>query len=324
MRTPNSTPEPLTADQIERLTALRDKYQQHIYSLITNPMKPVYFDLSKVYPDTDNVGELLNQLDDLKKCLDSFRPLNAAQVQNLQEAWDTEYTYESNRIEGNTLTLQETSLVINDGITIGGKSMREHLEVINHKEAINHIRELADKNTALNEYVLNSIHSLVLMGIDRENAGQYRRVPVTISGAKHVPPQPFMVPKLMEDYFLFYEANKDTLHPVQLAADLHEKLVTIHPWIDGNGRTSRLVMNLTLLRHGFPIANISGEMSERLSYYSSLESAQVDNDSADFYRLIAKVVKKSLFAYLQMVSTNGGEDADGKGLYFYEKINKYI
>ena len=324
MRTLSDTPQPLTADQSVQLMTLREKYQQHISSLITDLMKPVFFDLSKVYPDTNEIPELINQLDLLKKCLDSFRPLNTAQLRNLQDAWDTEYTYESNRIEGSSLTLQETSLVINEGITIGGKSMREHLEAINHKEAINYIRELSDHDTALNEYMVNAIHALVLQGIDRDNAGKYRSVPVTILGAKHVPPQPFMVPKLMEEYFIFFEAEKNTLHPVLLAAELHERLVTIHPWIDGNGRTSRLVMNLTLLRHGFPLANISGEMNERQAYYSALENAQVENDPSDFHRLIAKSVKKSLFSYLQMISNNIGADAEGKGFYFYEQIKNYI
>lgn len=322
MLKPSNNQTPLSPEQLARLEELRNKYQQHISSLITNPMKPVFFDLSKVYPDTNEIPELLNQVDDLKKCLDSFRPLNPAQVQKLQEAWDIEYTYESNRIEGNTLTLQETGLVINEGITIGGKRLNEHLEAINHKEAIDYIRELATGQAELNEYTLNSIHTLILRGIDQDNAGKYRSVPVTISGAKHVPPQPFIVNKLMEDLFIFYNAEKDRLHPVLLAAEMHERLVTIHPWIDGNGRTSRLLMNLILLQHGYPIANISAD--RRMEYYSALEKAQVENDRTDFHRLIAKTEKRSLFKYLEMVSGNAGEDAEGKGLYFYERIKDHL
>ena len=313
---------PLRPDELVRWHALRAKYQAHVISLISNPMTPVFFDLSKVYPDTTEVPALLAQLDDLKKCLDSFRPLNPAQLKNLQGAWDIEYTYESNRIEGNTLTLQETDLVINEGITVGGKRLNEHLEAINHKEAIDYIRELATGQTELNEYTLNAVHALILRGIDQDNAGKYRSVPVTISGAKHVPPQPFLVKKLMEDLFIFYNEKKSTLHPVQLAAEMHERLVTIHPYIDGNGRTSRLVMNFILLQHGYPIANISAD--QRIAYYNALEKAQVEHDTTDFHRLIAKTEKTSLVKYLEMVSGNIGEDAEGKGLYFFERIKDYL
>lgn len=318
----NSKTSFLSSDELARWHELRAKYQAHVISLISNPMAAAFFDLSKVYPDTNEIAVLLDQIDDLKKCLDSFRPLNSAQVKNLQGAWDIEYTYDSNRIEGNTLTLQETSLVISEGITIGGKRLNEHLEAINHKEAIDYVRELASGQTELSEYILNTIHALVLRGIDRDNAGKYRSVPVTISGAKHVPPQPFLVKKLMENLFIFYEEKKAILHPVQLAAEMHERLVTIHPYIDGNGRTSRLVMNLVLLKHGYPIANISAD--QRIGYYDALEKAQVDHDPVDFHRLIAKTEKKSLMKYLEMVSGNLGEDAEGKGLYFFDRINSFL
>lgn len=309
-------------DSLVRWRELRAKYQAHVISLISHPMTPAFFDLSKVFPEADDLPTLLDQLDDLKNCLDSFRPLNPAQVRNLQGAWDIEYTYESNRIEGNTLTLQETGLVISEGITIGGKRLNEHLEAINHKEAIDYIRELANGQSELNEYTLNSIHALILRGIDQENAGKYRAVPVTISGAKHVPPQPFLVPKLMEDLFVFYGNEKSTLHPVQLAAEMHERLVNIHPYVDGNGRTSRLLMNLILLQHGYPIANISAD--QRIAYYNALEKAQVGGDASDFHRLVARTEKASLFKYLEMVSGNVGDDAEGKGLYFFERIKGYL
>lgn len=312
----------LSSDELVRWHELRAKYQAHVTSLISNRMASVFFDLSKVYPDVNDFHVLLDQIDDLKKCLDSFRPLNLAQLKNLQTAWDIEYTYESNRIEGNTLTLQETGLVINEGITVGGKRLNEHLEAINHKEAIEYIREIATEQAELNEYSLSSIHALILRGIDQSNAGKYRSVPVTISGAKHVPPQPFMLKKLMEDLFIFFNENKETLHPVQLAAEMHERLVTIHPYIDGNGRTSRLLMNLILLQHGYPIANISAD--QRIAYYNALEKAQVENDTSDFHLLVAKVEKTSLVKYLQMVSGNVGEDAEGKGLYFFERIKDYL
>ncbi|KAA3595859.1 MAG: Fic family protein [Calditrichaeota bacterium] len=279
------------------------------------------FELEKVYPNTDKIEKLILQVDDLKKCLDSFRPFDKAQLENLEEAFDTEYTYDSNRIEGNTLTLQETHLVISKGMTIQGKPLKEHLEVINHKEALDFIKELVREETDFNESVLKQIHNLILRSIDRKNAGAYRNVQVQIVGSKHTPPQPFLLQQLMEDYFKFYEENKSSFHPVIFSAELHERLVTIHPFIDGNGRTSRLVMNLILMRNGFPIANISGEKSERLEYYNALEKANIGESKENFHRLVLKEVKKSLIRYLNNVSVS--EDKT-KGLYFFEKIDKFL
>lgn len=227
---------------------------------------------------------LLAQIDDLKARLDAARPLTSAQ---LQQALDIEYTYESNRIEGNTLTLRETDLVVNKGLTVAGKSMREHLEAINHYEAILYIRELAAQGATLDEREVRNIHALVLRAIDRDNAGRYRSLPVMISGSRHVPPQPWAVPKLMEDYGLWLTGEALSLHPVVRAAEAHERLVTIHPFIDGNGRTARLVMNLILLAHGYPIANIPGDTDSRRAYYRALEYSNLLADRSPFVELVA-------------------------------------
>lgn len=245
-----------------------------------------------------SIEHSLANLSNLKTELDKFRPMDNAKI---QEALDIEYTYESNRIEGNTLTLQETQLVIEKGLTISGKPLREHLEAINHKEAIEFIKDIAKNNVALTEYTLKQIHSIVLKSIDKANAGVYRNVPVLISGSRHVPPQPYLLAKLMEEYFLFYKENKDPLHPVVLAAEMHERLVTIHPFIDGNGRTSRLMMNLILLQHGYPIANIKGDYESRMKYYTALEKTQTGNDKKDFILLVIDVVKDSLERYLSIL-----------------------
>lgn len=246
---------------------------------------------------------LLQQIDALKTKLDALRPMTSAQ---LQMALDIEYTYESNRIEGNTLTLRETDLVVNKGLTVGGKSMREHLEAINHYDAILYIRELASKSLSLDEREVRAVHGLVLRGIDRENAGRYRTLPVLISGSRHLPPQPWAVPKLMEDYGLWLTGEALTLHPVVRAAQAHERLVTIHPFIDGNGRTSRLVMNLILIANGYAIANIPGDLDSRLEYYAALESANTQGDRAPFEALIARTVQRSLQMLLRQL---GAEDA---------------
>jgi Fic family protein/plasmid maintenance system antidote protein VapI len=241
---------------------------------------------------------ILAQIDILKAKLDTFRQFDSYRI---AQALELEYTFESNRIEGNTMTLRETDLVINEGLTISGKSMREHLEAINHQEAIAFIKELMNKNTSLIEREVLSIHNLILRGIHPEDAGRYRKVQVMIKGSAHMPPQPFLVAKEMEDYFIWYETNKNKLHPIVLAAEMHERLVTIHPFIDGNGRTSRLVMNLILLQHGYVIANIKGDYENRMHYYQALETAQTQNNKEEFILFVAQIEKESLERYLEII-----------------------
>ena len=199
---------------------------------------------------SEDINVMLKEADVLKEQLLALRPLPEEALKKIQDALDIEYTYESNRIEGNTLTLQETALIVNEGVTISGKSMREHLEAINHTEAISYIKDIAKQDIEISERTIKEIHALILHGIDRENAGRYRTVPVMISGSTHIPPQPYLIEKQMEDFILrFKQMEKEKVHPVLIAAYLHDELVRIHPFIDGNGRTSRLLMNLYLLRH---------------------------------------------------------------------------
>jgi Fic family protein/plasmid maintenance system antidote protein VapI len=242
---------------------------------------------------------ILDEIDALKIKLNQFRQFDSFRI---AQALELEYTFESNRIEGNTLTLRETDLVINEGLTISGKSMREHLEAINHVEAIAYIKQLMERNFPLNERELLSVHNLILRGIIPEDAGRYRRVQVMIKGSSHMPPQPFIVAKEMEDYFIWYEENKSKMHPVVLAAEMHERLVTIHPFIDGNGRTSRLIMNLILLQNGYVIANIKGDYETRMNYYKTLEAAQTSNNKEDFLLFIAQVEKECLERYINIIS----------------------
>lgn len=323
MTQPN-IPQPLTGGghpaQASRADELRQVFFERVLSRISSPMELMQT-IERAFPPCDSLPAALAQIDDLKRCLDSFRPLNAAQVERLQAVWDTEYTYESNRIEGNTLTLSETSLVINDGITVGGKSMDEHLEAINHKEAVLFLREIAAGDEALSERVIKMLHELILKnGKHHDDRGRYRTVPVSITGTTYVPPQPWQVPKLMEDLMLHYEEKHQVLHPVELAADVHAELVGVHPFIDGNGRTSRLVMNLLLLRSGFPIANISGDRAARIDYYESLNASHLHGQAEPFRLLVSTYVRKSLIGYLTMVSGNIGDDAKGKGAYFFERM----
>lgn len=303
------------------LLALQAQYRDHISALNQNSMTSIPFDLSQIYQETADIKELTDQVDDLKKCLDSLRPIPQEQLRNLQEALDVEYTYESNRIEGNTLTLRETFLVVDKGVTIGGKSLTEHLEAINHRDALQYIRDIATKDIPLSERVLLDIHSLILSGIDRSNAGKYRNVDVVISGAQHRPPSPFHVAELMKDLFAYYEAAAGNEHPVFLAANMHERLVTIHPFVDGNGRTARLLMNLILLRNGYLIANISGEKDERYAYYDALEAKQVEGDEKPFHRFILSTEKKALIGYIGMLAP---DIEANRGGYYLERIAPYL
>jgi Fic family protein len=242
---------------------------------------------------------VLDEIDVLKNKLNKYRAFDSFRI---TQALELEYIFESNRIEGNTLTLRETDLVINEGLTVSGKSMREHLEAINHVEAIGYIKQLVERNFAINERELLTVHNLILRGIHPEDAGRYRKVQVMIKGSAHMPPQPYLVAKEMEDYFIWMDQHKNKLHPVVLAAEMHERLVTIHPFIDGNGRTSRLIMNFILLQHGYVIANIKGEYETRMKYYQTLETAQTKQNKEDFILFIAQTEKECLERYLSIIS----------------------
>lgn len=243
---------------------------------------------------------LLVTLSELQQQWQAQKPLESSQLQKLQSYFNLAYTYESNRIEGNTLSLQETNLVVNEGITIGGKTLQEHLEAINHQDAIHFIEQLVVNLQTFNKSVLLQLHHLILMGIDTKNAGVFRTVEVRISGSKHLPPSPLLLNDLMDGYFEFYELNKRTMHPVLLAAEMHERLVTIHPFIDGNGRTARLVMNLILLQNGYTLVNIKGNLKNRLKYYQALEQVQLNHEHTEFYKLILSSAEKSLLQHLEL------------------------
>ena len=246
---------------------------------------------------------LIDNIDQLRGRLDHARPLLN---EKMLRALDIEYTYDSNRIEGNTLTLRETDIVINKGLTVGGKSLREHLEATNHYEAIVYIRELIKDKITISEKLIRDIHSLILRGIDRKNGGVYRHVPVMISGSRHTPPQPWQVPKLMEDLIHWATQAQNNLHPVLFAAEIHERIATIHPFIDGNGRTARLMMNLVLLQNGYAIVNIPGDSKNRLAYYNALEKCNLEKDKTDFYLLIARYTHQRMHKIVNILGVANG------------------
>ena len=246
-------------------------------------------------------------LTEKKTELDSYRNdgegLPSGLVKNLEDWFRVELTYTSNAIEGNTLTRRETALVVDKGLTVGGKSLQEHLEASNHAYALDWVRELAKRPDAVpTEGDLLQLHARILRGIADRHAGRYRDVTVMISGSSVVLPNPFKVPELMEEFIQWLTTTK-TLHPVDLAAQAHYRLVTIHPFIDGNGRTARLLMNLILINHGYPPAIISKR--DRLAYISSLEKAQLGGTLDDYLKIITKAVDRSLDIYLKAIK---GED----------------
>lgn len=238
------------------------------------------------------------KLDNLKAKLDSHRPLSPDIVKNLHEDLVLRWTYHSNAIEGNTLTLQETKVAL-EGVTVGGKTLREHFEAINHKEAILFIEELAGSDELLSQHTIKQIHSLILKNIDDTNKGTYRKINVIISGARHKPPQSIEIPSKMENFIKEYEQKKNALHPVQLAAWVHIEFVGIHPFIDGNGRTSRLLMNLELIKAGYPPVVI--RLEDRLEYYKALDIAHTTGDTTLFLELMEKVVEKSFEPYFYVL-----------------------
>ncbi len=240
---------------------------------------------------------MLKRLTEKKKRLDDLQSLPSALVTNLMEWFRVELTYTSNAIEGNTLTRKETALVVETGITVKGKTLQEHLEAINHAQAFDFIQKLVGgKRKDLAESDVLTIHALILNKIDDAHAGRYRNVAVRIKGANVILPNPMKVPELMDDFFIWLH-NKNSDHPVKIAADAHLKLVSIHPFTDGNGRTARLLMNLLLMQQGYPPALIPKE--DREIYLNSIGKAQLNGSFGDYYHVIYKAIDRSLGIYLE-------------------------
>ena len=238
---------------------------------------------------------LFTRIENKKAQLDAMRPLSAAIVERLKEQLTIEWIYNSNAIEGSTLTLRETQLILQTGLTIGGRSLREHFEVINHKDAITYVEDLSEQNTPLSALHVRQIHKLVLSRIDDENAGQYRRTQVRIAGAHHIPPEAWEIPQRMDDWEAWLHQAERELYPVALAAQAHHKLVAIHPFVDGNGRTARLVMNLVLFRYGYPPTVLL--RINRRQYYRALMLADTGR-LEPLYNFVGKAVERSLTLYL--------------------------
>lgn len=235
------------------------------------------------------------------RSLNKLRPLPSSAVKKLKEQFKIEMTYNSNGIEGNSLTLKETFLVINEGITIKGKPLKDHLEAKNHYEALEYLSSLVekDKKQTISEQLIRSLHQLVVQETEKKWAGKYRNSNVIIAGADHKPPDAINVPYEMRKLINWWRKNRKKLHPIELAALIHHKLVYIHPFFDGNGRTARLVMNLLLLQAGYPLVIIL--KNDRKKYYRVLNQADKGN-LIPFVRFIAQAVERSLDIYLKTLT----------------------
>ncbi len=238
---------------------------------------------------------ILSQIDRKKAELNSRRPLTEGELERLNEEFTVEYTYNSNAIEGNTLTLRETDLVLR-GLTIDQKPLKDHLEAVGHKEAFNYVRELVKENAPLTESVIKQIHYLVLAD-KKDDRGVYRRVPVRIMGAYHEPVQPYLIEPKMERLLLDYSASED--HIVTKLARFHLEFEGIHPFIDGNGRTGRLIVNLELMKAGLPPIDI--KFTDRIAYYNAFDAYHVKHDLSAMENLFAGYINARLDAYLKML-----------------------
>lgn len=232
-----------------------------------------------------------------KKRLDAHRPLHPDLVKRIKERALVEYVHSSNAVEGNTLTLGETEAVIK-GMTIGGKTIVEHLEVINHPEAIHYVEELARADVPITEETIRKVHGILLDKILQE-PGEYRTGMITVPGANFTPPRSSEIPGLMRELVTWLEGNPDEHNPVELAARFMHRLLVIHPFHDGNGRTARILMNLVLMRHGYPfLTNIS--YRDRKKYLETLGEADLDHYEP-FLNFIATSVEESLTKYLAAI-----------------------
>lgn len=238
---------------------------------------------------------ILAQIDRKKQELDTRRPLTRGELERLNEEFTVEYTYNSNAIEGNTLTLRETDLVLR-GLTIDQKPLKDHMEAVGHKEAFDYVRELVEENAPLSERVIQQIHYLVLAD-KKEDRGVYRRVPVRILGAHHEPVQPYLIQPKLEQ--LLRDYAESTEHPVTKLARFHIEFEGIHPFIDGNGRTGRLLVNLELMKAGYPPIDI--KFTDRLAYYRAFDAYHLNHDLSAMEGLFAGYLNERLDMYLRIL-----------------------
>lgn len=239
----------------------------------------------------------LEKIEQLKSELDLCRPLTQGELERLNEEFMIEFTYNSNAIEGNTLTLQETAMVL-EGITIDQKPLKDHLDAVGHKDAFLYVQDIVSSKKPLTEFVIKNIHALVLMNRP-EDKGVYRRVPVRIMGAYTEPVQPYMIEPKISELLTENEKRKSTMNIFERIARFHLEFESIHPFIDGNGRTGRLLMNFELMQYGYPPINV--KFTDRKRYYDAFDSYSRNQDATPMINLIAEYVTERLEQYLMII-----------------------
>lgn len=238
-------------------------------------------------------------IDEYKSKIDKFSPLSKNILEQIKSYFKISFTYTSNSLEGNSLTLNETKIIIEDGITIGGKPLREHFEVVGNSKAYDLLFEISNDNFAISEDTVLELHKMLYTPIDEKQAGKYRDCNVLITGSEYELPKYNLVPKLMKKFIADIEQKQKTMHPVEFSAWLHERIVSIHPFVDGNGRTARLLMNLALLNAGYNIVTIPPIV--RNDYIAGLQDAQLKNDLKPFTNFISEMVLESQKEYLRII-----------------------
>ena len=269
--------------------------QGRSYRIPVNTVKPIDGRTLRGVEIPKEYAALFSNIDALKNELDKRRPLTQGELKRLQEEFLVEFTYNSNAIEGNTLTLRETALVL-EGVTIDKKPLKDHLEAVGHRDAFLYVQQLVSDRVVVSEKIIKDIHSLVLM--DRpDDRGVYRSIPVRIMGAYKEPSQPYLVPVQMEQ--LVQSLAKDRRHPIERAALFHLDFEGIHPFIDGNGRTGRLILNLMLMQCGYPPIDV--KFADRRWYYDCFDSYYRENDAAPMVSMVSEYLKERLEQYLSIL-----------------------
>ncbi len=261
-----------------------------LYMIPENAVKPMDSRMGR--------SAFLTEIEKKKARLSEMRPLTVGEVERLAEEFMIDFTYNSNAIEGNTLTLKETALAL-EGVTIDQKPLKDHLEAVGHRDAYLYVQDIAKGNEPISEYIIKSIHSLVLMNRP-EDKGVFRRIPVRIMGAYTEPVQPYLIEPKMTELLAENEARKRTMTTVERIARFHLEFEGIHPFIDGNGRTGRLLLNLELIREGYPPINV--KFTDRTKYYAAFDAFYRDGDAGKMIDLIAEYVDKRLDEYLAVLA----------------------
>ena len=250
----------------------------NLYMIPENAMKPL--------DGRTNKKNILLDIQRKRERLSEMRPLTQGEVERLAEEFMIDFTYNSNAIEGNTLTLKETALAL-EGMTIDLKPLKDHLEAVGHRDAFLYVQDVAKQELPLSETVIKNIHALVLMNRP-DDKGVYRRIPVRIMGAYTEPVQPYMIEPRMTELLSVNEERKNTMTDIERIALFHLEFEGIHPFIDGNGRTGRLILNLDLIRNGYPPINV--KFTDRKRYYDAFDSYYKENNAMPMIDLIAEYV----------------------------------